>query len=60
MNQINQFEIGILDWIRDNLSCNFLDVTMRGITILGNNGIFFIILAIICLSIKKTRKFGST
>lgn len=60
MQQLNQLEIGILDWIRENLSCNFLDVVMRSITILGDNGIFFILVAMVCLLFKKSRKFGST
>ncbi len=60
MYQINSTEIQILDWIRDNLSCNFLDVVMSSITMIGNNGIFFVLTAIICLIFKRTRKFGAT
>ncbi|NCA79627.1 MAG: phosphatase PAP2 family protein [Sphingobacteriia bacterium] len=60
MQQLNQIEIGILDWIRDNLSCRFLDVTMRAITWLGNHGVFFVCLAVILLCIPRTRKLGTT
>lgn len=60
MQQLNQIEIGILNWIRDNLSCRFLDVTMKAITWLGDHGIFFVSLAVILLCIPRTRKLGTT
>jgi len=60
MQQLNQIEIGILNWIREVFSCGFLDVTMKAITLLGNHGIFFVSLAIIFLCIPKTRKLGTT
>ena len=60
MQKLNQIEIAILDWIRNNLSCNFLDKTMIMITRLGNNGLFFILLVMILFFIPKTRKFATT
>lgn len=60
MLRITEFEILILNWIRGNLSCEFLDVTMKFITSLCNNGIFFTCVAVICILFKKTRVFGCT
>lgn len=58
MDALNQFEIGILDFIRDTFSCKFLDYFFVGITRLSDKGIFWIILAIVLLCFKKTRKTG--
>lgn len=58
MDALNQFEIGILDFIREAFSCKFLDCFFIGITTLSNKGIFWIILAIVLLCFKKTRKTG--
>ena len=58
MDALNQFEIGILDFIRNTFSCKFLDYFFIGITKLSDEGIFWIILALILLCFKKTRKTG--
>lgn len=58
MDALNQFEIGILDFIRENFSCKFLDYFFVSITRLSDKGIFWIILAIVLLCFKKTRKTG--
>ena len=58
MDAINQFEIGILDFIQNTFSCKFLDYFFVGITTLSNKGIFWIILAVVLLCFKKTRKTG--
>lgn len=58
MNALNQFEIGILDFIRNNFSCKFLDYFFVAITSLSNKGIFWIVLAVVLLCFKKTRKTG--
>lgn len=58
MNALNQFEIGILDFIRETFSCKFLDYFFVSITRLSDKGIFWIILAIVLLCFKKTRKTG--
>ncbi len=57
---MNQFEIGILDFLRENLSCKALDFLMPVVTALGNGGIFFIAVAVFFLFFKKTRKMGIT
>ena len=58
MDALNQFEIGILDFIRETFSCKLLDYFFVGITSLSNKGIFWIILTVILLCFKKTRKTG--
>lgn len=48
----------ILDLINKYFSCKALDIIMPAITRLGNAGIMWIILTIICLITKKYRKTG--
>lgn len=55
---MNEFEIQILDFIRNTFSCKFLDVFFAAITALSNKGVFWIILAVVLLFFKKTRKTG--
>ncbi len=58
MDALNQFEIGILDFIRETFSCKFLDYFFVSLTSLSDKGIFWILLAIALLCFKKTRKTG--
>ncbi len=55
---MNQFEVGILEFIAENLRCGFLDLIMPIITALGDAGIVWIACAVILLFFKKTRKTG--
>ena len=55
---MNEFELKILDFIREHLACPFLDAVMPVITSLANGGIIWIIAAILLLVFKKTRKTG--
>lgn len=55
---MNQFELGILDFIWEHLHNAVLDVIIPIITHLGDAGIFWIALAIVFLIIKKTRPLG--
>ena len=55
---MNEFEIKILDFIRERLACPFLDAVMPVITSLANGGIIWIITAVLLLLFKKTRKTG--
>ena len=52
------FDLPILDWIADNLYCAFLDTVMPLITLLGDAGIFWILMAAVFLFIPKYRKTG--
>ena len=51
-------ELGILDFIQEHIRCGFLDWFFSTITKLGDSGIFWILLAVIFLFFKKTRKTG--
>ena len=52
------FEYVILDFIRNNMSCSFLDYSMQGISFLANVGWIWIVSAVVLLIIPKTRKIG--
>lgn len=55
--EIDRFEIKILDFIRNNLSCPFLDTFFKNYTQFG--GVMFMVaLSAVLLMIKKTRKTG--
>ena len=56
---MNLFELKILDFIKEQLSCGFLDFLMPLITKLGDAGIFWIAVAVILLITKKYRKVGA-
>ena len=58
MNTLNLFEANIILWIQENLRIGFLNPVMQGITHLGDGGIFWIILSVLLLLFKKTRKVG--
>ncbi len=58
MNAINEFEIGILNFIQNIFSCKFLDYFFMVITKFSDSGIGWIALAIVLLCFKKTRKTG--
>ncbi len=57
-DSLNHFELGILDAIKNTVGCALLDFIMPLITLLGEDGIFFIALAVVMLFSKKTRKTG--
>ena len=50
------FDFPILEFIRNYLSCDFLDKTMPYITLFGEWGAFWIAIALILLCFRKTRK----
>jgi len=58
MNALNLFEANIILWIQETLRVDFLTPIMQWITSLGDEGIFWIILSIILLIFKRTRKIG--
>lgn len=58
MNALNLFEANIILWIQENLRVGFLTPVMQGITTLGDGGVFWIILSMLLLLFKKTRKVG--
>ena len=58
MNYIYNMDITILDWIQSVFKCAFLDWFMPIVTSLGNAGIVWIIICVLLLVYKKTRKYG--
>lgn len=62
MNLLDQlainFDLPILDWIAEHLHCGVLDRLMPLITVLGNGGIFWILLSVTFMLIPKYRKAG--
>ena len=55
---IQQFDFAILDWIQANLKCDFLDFLMPKITLLGEYGIFLILIGIALLFWRSHRVCG--
>lgn len=56
---IQTIDFQILDWIQAHLKNEVLDGIMPIITALGNGGIFWILLGVICLVFAKSRKMGA-
>lgn len=53
------FELGILNWIQIHCRCAALDVLMPAVSLICNHGEVWIVLAVILLLNKKTRKSGT-
>ena len=58
MNTITQFDFSILNFIQENFRCGFLDAVMPVITSLGDVGVIWILISVILLFFKKSRKLG--
>ena len=58
MNWLNARELPILFWIREHLTTPFLDAVMPYISSLARTGEVWILLALILVCFKKTRKAG--
>lgn len=54
--RITEMDLGVLEWIRVNLQCEFLDAVMPVITFLCDGGWFWIAMAVVMLFFKRTRK----
>ena len=57
---MNLFEINILYWIREYLTCPFLDWILPPISALSAHGEIWILLAVVLICIPKTRRAGIT
>ena len=55
---MSEWELSILFWIQENLTCPLLDTVLPALTSLANHGEIWILLAVILLIIPKTRKTG--
>lgn len=58
MEKLSLWELGILDYIQTHFRCDFLDWFFSTITRLADSGIFWILLAVVFLCFKRTRKTG--
>ena len=58
MDTLVNIELDILNGIQDIFKCGFCDKLFTAITHLGDAGLFWIIIAIVLLFFKKTRKTG--
>ena len=52
------FEGSILLWIQNNLRSGFLDPIMKAITMLGDKGLIWILITLVLLIMRRTRKLG--
>ena len=55
---MTNFDFSILYWIQDHIVCEWLTPIMKAITTAGNGGIVWIILCVILICFKKTRRIG--
>ena len=55
---MNEAELNILWWIREHLTHPFLDTVMPYISSLARHGEFWILIALVLVCFKKTRKAG--
>lgn len=55
---MQQWELGILDWIQANLRCGVLDVLMPALSWTCNHGEIWIVLAAVLLAVKRYRRQG--
>ena len=60
LSQLNRWELGILDWIRDFFWAPFLDTVVPIFTMLGNAGWIWIVISILLMCLPKHRKAGIT
>ena len=58
MDAVFQFDSAILLWIQDSLRAGFLTPVMKVITHMGDKGIFWILLTLALLIVRKTRPTG--
>ncbi len=55
---MNLFEAKILFWIQENLRVSMLNPILKAVTALGNGGAFWIVIALLLLAFRKTRRAG--
>ncbi len=55
---ITDFDFAVLDFIREHLTCSFMDAFMSFITVFGNGGAVWIVMALALTVTKKHRRAG--
>lgn len=58
MDVVTQFDMNILHAIHEKLSCGFMDFVMPKVTMFAEYGIFWILVAVVMLVIRKYRRCG--
>lgn len=58
LSLIWHFDISAVRFVREHMACAFLDFVMPIITLLGEDGVFWIAVTLFMLAFKKTRKGG--
>ena len=58
IDYILKFDIGAVRFVREFVACEILDKIMPIVTLLGEDGLFFIVLCILLMFFRKTRKAG--
>ena len=59
IHDIMDWDAGVLMWIRDNLSCGFLDAVMPVISRICTADIIWFITALLMIRDRRTRKAGT-
>ena len=59
METLLRFDAGILFWIQEHLTAQWLQETLLAFTFLGNHGFLWILLGAILLCIPRERKTGA-
>ncbi|MBD9164471.1 MAG: phosphatase PAP2 family protein [Blautia wexlerae] len=60
MATLQQLDMNILLWIQEHLRVDALTLFWRAVTFLGNGGWFWIVLCVLLICFRKTRKTGVT
>lgn len=60
MNNIQIWDETIVLYIRENISCSFLDTVMKSISFLGDNGMIWIVITILLFLFGKKQKYYRT
>lgn len=55
---ISQVDLSIVRYVRDAFSCDFFDTFMPIVTLIGEKGVLWIVITLLLLCFKKTRKTG--
>lgn len=55
---IQTIDFAVLDWIQQNMRCEFLDALMRGLSVIGEYGAVWIAVTVLLLLLKAHRKCG--
>ena len=58
LSYIQNIDISCVRFIREHIACSFLDFIMPLITLIGEDGILWIVLSLVLMFFKKTRKCG--